>query len=106
MRYMKAKLFVTTILILIAGIVLTSLPKVTAQKENRLSPEEQKLLQVAAKREGLDASRLQVIKSSTVELPLTGRHVETAKVLNTDNDNTFTASIDEQGQEVDFATLK
>jgi len=58
MRYMKVKLFTTIILILIAGIVLTSLPRVTAQKENRVSPEDQKLLQVAAKREGLEASHL------------------------------------------------
>lgn len=106
MRYMKVKVFATIILILIAGIVLTSLPRVTAQKENRPSPEEEKLLQVAAKREGLDASRLQVIKSSAVELPLSGRHVQTAKVLNTDNGKTFLATIDDQGQEVDFSTLK
>ena len=106
MRYLKVKVFATLILILIAGIVFTSLPRVTAQKEHRLSAEEQKLLQVAAKHEGLDASRLQIINSSAVELPLTGQHIQTAKVLDTDNGKAFTASIDDQGQEVDFATLK
>jgi hypothetical protein len=106
MRYMKVKLFATTILILIAGIVLTSLPRVTAQRQHRPSAAEEKLLQVAAKREGLDANRLEVIKSTAVELPLTGRHVQTAKVLDTDNGKTFAASIDDQDQEVDFATLK
>ena len=106
MRYMKVKLFATTMLILIVAIVLTSLPRVTAQRENRPSADEQKLLQVAARREGLDASRLQVLKNTTVELPLTGRRVQTAKVLNTDNGQTLSASLDDQGQEVDFAALK
>jgi hypothetical protein len=106
MRYMKVKLFATTILILIAVIVLTTLPRVSAQKEQRVSPEEQKLLEIAAKREGLDASRLQLIKSAAVELPLTGRHVQTAKVLNPDNGKAFTATIDDQGREVEFDTLK
>ena len=106
MRYLKVKVFATLILILIGGIIFTSLPRVTAQKERRLSPDENKLLQVAAKREGLDASRLQIINSSAVELPLTGRHIQTAKVLETDNGKAFAASIDDQGQEVDFDTLK
>src|SRR6185369_2290729 len=104
MRYMQLK-FITAVFILIVGIVLTSLPRVTAQRQP-LSAEEQKLLDVAAKREGLDATRLKVLKSTTVELPLTGRHVQTAKVLNPENGQTFTASIDEQGQDVDFSTLK
>lgn len=106
MRYMKVKFFVTTVLILIVGIVLTSLPRVSAQREHRLSAEEQKLLEVAAKRQGLDTSRLQILKSTAVELPLTGRNVQIAKVLNTDNGQSFTASIDDQGQEVEFSTLK
>jgi serine protease AprX len=106
MRYMKVKFFITSVLILIVGIVLTSLPRVSAQKENRLSAEDQKLLELAAKRRGLDASRLQLLKNTTVELPLTGRHVETAKVLNTTNGQVFPVSIDEQGQEVEFSTLK
>jgi len=106
MRYMKVKFFITSVLILIVGIVLTSLPRVSAQKEPRLSAEDQKLLEVAAKRRGLDASRLQLLKNTTVELPLTGRHVETAKVLNTTNGQVFPVSIDEQGQEVEFSTLK
>ena len=105
MRYMKVK-FVAAVLILIAGILLTSLPRVTAQKEHRLSAEEQKLLDVAAKREGVEASRLELLKSATVELPLTGRHVQTAKVLNTNNGQTFTESIDDQGQDVEFSTLQ
>jgi hypothetical protein len=103
---MKAKLFAMAILILIAGVILTSLPRVTAQKEERVSPEDQKLLEVSAKREGLDANRLKVIKSGEVDLPLTGRHVQTAKVLNTDNGQAFAVAIDDQGRDVDFATLK
>ncbi|HEY5883429.1 MAG TPA: hypothetical protein VIT88_02020, partial [Pyrinomonadaceae bacterium] len=106
MRYMKVKIFITTVLILIVGIVLTSLPRASAQREQSLSTEEQKLLQVAAKREGLDASQLQMLKSTTVELPLTGRKVQTAKILNPENGQSFAASIDDQGQEVDFSTLK
>ena len=106
MRYMKVKLFATSVLILIAGIVLTSLPRVTAQREHRPSEVEQKLLDVAAKRQGLNASRLQLLNSTTVDLPLTGRRVQMAKVLNTDNGHSFPASIDEQGQEVEFSTLK
>jgi len=105
MRYTKVK-FITVVLILFVGIILTSLPRVTAQKEHHPSAEEQKLLDIAAKRKGLDANRLQLLKSATVELPLTGRHVQTAKVLNPDNGESFTASIDEQGQDVDFSTLK
>ena len=73
MRYLKVKFFIITVLVLIVGIVLTSLPRASAQREQRLSAEEQTLLEVAAKREGLDASRLQMLKSTTVELPLTGR---------------------------------
>lgn len=106
MRYMKVKFFVITALILLAGIVLTSLPRVTAQREHRPSEKEQKLLDVAAKRRGVNASRLQLLRSTTVELPLTGRRVDIAKVLDTDNGQSFPASIDEQGQEVDFSTLK
>jgi hypothetical protein len=106
MRYMRVKVLVVSGLILVAGLVLTSLQRASAQKENRVSPEEQKLLEVAAKRNGLDASRLQVLKSTSVDLPLTGRHVQTAKILNTDNGQAFPATIDDQGQEVDFSTLK
>ena len=106
MRYVKVKFFIITVLILTVGIILTSMPRASAQREQTLSTEEQNLLEVAAKREGLDASRLQILKSSTVELPLTGRKVQVAKVLNTDNGQALTASIDEKGQEVEFATLK
>src|SRR5215510_14556794 len=105
MRYMKVKIF-AIILIAIASAILTSLPHVTAQREDQLSAEPQKLLEIAAKREGLDASRLKLVKTSTVELPLTGRHVKTAKVLNTDTGQAFAASIDDSGQEVDFSSLK
>lgn len=106
MRYMKVKVFAISVLILIAGIALTSLPRVTAQREHRPSEVEQKLLDVAARRQGLNATRLQLLKSTTVELPLTGRRVQIAKVLNTDNGQAFPASIDEQSQEVEFSTLK
>ena len=62
MRYMKVKLFAISVLILIAGIALTSLPRVTAQREHRPSEAEQRLLDVAANRQGLNASRLQRIR--------------------------------------------
>src|ERR1041384_1549176 len=103
---MKIKFFITSVLILIVSVVLTSFPRASAQREHQLSAVEQKLLEVTARRERLDASRLQVVKSTTVELPLTGRRVEMAKVLNTHNGQAFTASIDDRGQEVEFSTLK
>ena len=106
MRYMKVKFFVTTVLILLVTIALTSFPRASAQREEILSSEEQTLLEVAAKREGLDSSQLQMLKTTTVELPLTGRKVQTAKILNPDKGEVFTASVDDQGQEVDLAALK
>jgi len=49
MPYIKVKFFIAVILILIAGgMALTSLPRVSAQRENPLSADEQKLLEVAA----------------------------------------------------------
>jgi len=105
MHYMKVKIFAIA-LIVIAGAILTSLPRVTAQREDQLSAQQQTLLEIAAKQEGLDTSRLKLLKTANVELPLIGRHVQTAKVLNTGTGQTLAASIDEQGQEVDVATLK
>ena len=105
MHHLKVKLFIITILMLIAGIVITSSPRVSAQRDRRPSAEEQKLLEATARREGLDASRLQVLRSATVELPLTGRQVQVAKVLNADG-RAFSVSLDEQGHEVEFSTLK
>jgi hypothetical protein len=106
MRYLKVKILVTTILTLIAGIAVTSLPGASAQREQRRAAKEQKLLDVAARRAGLNSNQLQLLNSTTAELPLTGRQIQVAKVLNPDNGQSLTASIDEQGQEVDFATLK
>lgn len=106
MRYMKVKVLIGSVLILTVAITLTSLPRASAQKEQSLSSGDQNLLDVAAKREGLDPSRLQLLKSTTVEFPLTGRKVQTAKILNPAEGQSFDASIDEKGQEVEFATLK
>ena len=106
MSYTRVKLFIITTLVLIGGIVITSLPRVRAQRENHPAAEEQKLLEVAARREGIDAGQLRVLKSTTVELPLTGRHIKVAKVLNTINNQELSASIDEQGQDVEFSALK
>ncbi|HYV09444.1 MAG TPA: S8 family serine peptidase [Pyrinomonadaceae bacterium] len=107
MSYLKVKFIATSVLIIIAGAaILTSLPRVTAQREDQLSEQEQTLLQIAAKQEGLDASRLKLLKTATVELPLTGRHIQTAKVLNTGTGQAFATSIDDRGQVVDIATLK
>ena len=89
MRYLKVKLFIITTLMLIAGFVINSSPRVSAQRERRPSAEEQKLLEVTARREGLDASRLQVLKEHDCwRLPLTGRQVQVA-VLNPDNGRAF-----------------
>jgi len=91
MRYLKLKFIATSVLILIAGALLTSLPRVTAQREDQASPQQQALLEIAAKQEGLDTSRLKLLKTAAVELPLTGRHVQTAKVLDTKSRQTFAA---------------
>ncbi len=106
MHYIKVKLFIITILVLIGGIVMTSLPRASAQLENHPSADEQKLLEVAARRQGIDAGNLRVLKSTTVELPFTGRHIKVAKVLNTLDNQVLSASLDEQGQDVDFSVLK
>ncbi len=59
MSYLKVKFIATSVLIIIAGAaIFTSLPRVTAQREDQLSAQEQTLLQIAAKQEVLDASRL------------------------------------------------
>ena len=103
---MRVKVFIFTALILLAGIVVTSLPRARAQKESQPSAIEQKLLEIAAKRDGSDPANLQVLNSTTVELPLTARHVQIAKVLDTRDSRVLSAAMDEQGQEVDFAVLK
>ena len=51
---MRVKVFIFTALILLAGIVVTSLPRATAQQEIQPSAIEQKLLEIAAKRDGSD----------------------------------------------------
>ena len=106
MRYLKVKLSITTAMILIAGIAITSMPRVSAQREKNQSVDEQKLLDIAAQREGADASQLQLLHSTTAELPLTGRRVRLAKILDQSTDRVLTASIDEQGQAVDFPALR
>jgi len=103
---MRVKVFILTAFILLVGIVVTSLPHTSAQQEEQPSAIEQELLQIAAKRDGSDPANLQVLKSTTVELPLTGRHVQIAKVLDTRDSRVLSAAIDEKGQEVDFAALQ
>lgn len=106
MRYLKVKLSITTAMILIAGVAITSMPRVSAQREKNQSVDEQRLLDIAAQREGADASQLQLLHSTTAELPLTGRRVRLAKILDQSTDRVLTASIDEQGQPVDFPALR
>ena len=103
---MRVKVFILTALILLVGIVVTSLPRTSAQQEEQPLAIEQELLEIAAKRDGSDPANLQVLKSTTVELPLTGRHVQIAKVLDTRDSRVLSAAIDEKGQEVDFAALQ
>src|SRR5215510_13014987 len=103
---MKVRVFIFTALILLAGIAVTSLPRVSAQREKQPSANEQKLIEIAARRNDADAASLQVLNSTTVELPLTARHVQIAKVLDTRDSRVMSAAMDEQGQEVDFAVLK
>lgn len=77
-----------------------------AQEDEKLSATEQRLLEVAARNQGLAAGELQVLDSTTVNLPLTNRIVNTAKIVSTRDENILAAAIDERGEEVDLALLK
>ena len=78
MRYLKVKLAITTTLIVIAAITISSTPQTRAQSEKQLTADEKNLLDVAARKAG--ATRLQLLNSTTVELPLTGRRVKICRV--------------------------
>ena len=104
MRYLKVKLAITTTLIVIAAITISSTPQTRAQSEQQLTADEKNLLDVAARR--ASGARLQLLNSTTVELPLTGRRVKIAKVLNQDDSRVLNAAIDEQSNEIDFSELK
>ena len=106
MRYLKVKLAITTTLILIAAITISSTPQTRAQSEKQPNADEKNFLDVAARRTGADASRLQLLNSTTVELPITGRRVKIAKVLNQDDGRILNAAIDEQSKEIDFSVLR
>src|SRR5215207_3428376 len=106
MRYLKVKLIIAFVLISTIGITLTFQSGVSAQRERRPSVNEQKLLEAAARQLGAEADRLQMLNITTAELPLTGRRVQVAKVRNMNDGRVVSASIDEQGQEVEFSALK
>lgn len=101
---MKIKLAIIFALILIATLISTTQPHVSAQRE--LSAAEQEILTLVARRESVDATQLKVLNYTKIVLPLTGRNVQIAKVLNEDGDRLLSAAVDEQGKEVDFETLK
>lgn len=103
---MKKLSVITTAVIIAFTLVLTSQPRVSAQKNGRPSPDHQQLLEAAARRHGRDAARLQVLNSATVELPLTGRSARVAKVLDASDGGVFDAAVDERGQDVDLPALK
>ncbi|HEU4508916.1 MAG TPA: S8 family serine peptidase [Pyrinomonadaceae bacterium] len=104
MRYLKVKLAITTTLIVIAAITISSTPQTRAQSEKQLTTDEKNLLDVAARRAG--GGRLQLLNSTTVELPITGRRIKIGKVLNQDDGRVLNAAIDEQSKEIDFSVLK
>jgi hypothetical protein len=81
-------------------------PPSTAQEDEKLSATEQRLLEVAARNQGMAASELQLLDSATVNLPLTNRTVNTAKIVGARDENVIATSIDERGEEVDLALLK
>jgi hypothetical protein len=106
MRYLKVKLIIALVLISTIGITLTFQSGVSAQRERGPSVNEQKLLDAAARQLGAGADRLQMLNITTVDLPLTGRRVQVAKVRSANDGRVVSASIDEQGQEVEFSALK
>jgi hypothetical protein len=103
---MKKIIAITCSLIITFTLVLASQPRVSAQKEGDPSLAEQQLLDSAARRLGLDAERLELLTSTTVELPLTGRRVLAAKVLVKGGDEVIPAAVGERGEDVDLEALK
>ena len=101
---MNLKFAIVIVLVLIISIVTTTQPNVSAQR--KLSPAEQEILDLVAKRQGANASQLKLLNFTKVELPLTRRSVQVSKVLDEDGGRLLSAAIDEQGNEVDFETLK
>lgn len=97
---------ITSALIIAAALALTPQPRARAQRGGGPSPENQELLEAAARRHGRDAGGLELLSSSTVELPLTGRRVRVAKVLDAGDGQVITAAVDEQGRDADLAALK
>ena len=77
MRYLKVKLAITTTLIVIAAITISSTPQTRAQSEKQLTADEKNLLDVAARQAG--GGRLQLLNSTTVELPMTGRRLKSPR---------------------------
>lgn len=103
---MKKITAITAALIITAALVFTSQPRVSAQKESDPSLAERQLLESAARSHGLDTARLEILNSTTVELPLTGRRVLAAKVLVKGDGAVIPAAVDEEGQGVDLEALK
>ncbi len=103
---MRKLLTLTLALTITLSLIFAIQPSSTAQEDEKLSAAEQRLLEVAARNQGLAASELQLLDSTTVELPLTNRTVTAAKIVNPRDENVSAASIDERGEEVDLALLK
>jgi hypothetical protein len=103
---MRQRLTLSLALTLTLLLTFTTLPSSTAQEDEKLSATEQRLVEVAARKQGLAASELQLLDSAIVNLPLTNRIVNTAKIVSPRDENVLAASIDERGEEVDLALLK
>jgi hypothetical protein len=103
---MRKLLTIALALTITISLTFAIQPPSAAQEDEKLSATEQRLLDVAARNQGLAASELQLLDSTTVNLPLTNRTVNTAKIVSARDENVLAASIDERGEEVDLALLK
>ncbi|HEV2798906.1 MAG TPA: S8 family serine peptidase [Pyrinomonadaceae bacterium] len=103
---MRKLLTIALALTITISLTFAIQPPATAQQEDNLSAAEQRLLEVAARNQGIAASELQLLNSTTVNLPLTNRTINTAKIISTRDENILAPSIDERGEEVDLALLK
>lgn len=103
---MKKILAITCAFVIAISVTTVTQPRSSAQKADRFSERDQKLLELAARRHNVSAAELQLLNSTTVKLPLTGREVTTGKLLRAGGDEVFSVSFDEQGRDADLPQLK
>ncbi|HXG67767.1 MAG TPA: hypothetical protein VNO70_21885, partial [Blastocatellia bacterium] len=96
--------------LLIATLALPLLPinqpLASPQAERGLSQRDQRLLELAAKKLGVEISDLELLNSTTVNLPLTRREVAAGKIFRRDRDEVVSISIDSSDNEVDLPSLR